>query len=73
MAVTISSWLKGRPSQPSNAYIADEDDIAGLIDSIELDLIDADAEIYMEKYWQFRKQVDEGEICNDLRADNACL
>jgi hypothetical protein len=69
--MTISSWLKGQPEQLPNSI--NTTNSADLANRKNLTLTKADAEEIMVKYQQLRKQVDEDEIYNALRAEIASL
>jgi hypothetical protein len=73
MAIKVSSWFKGHFGPPSDTYVTDEDEIIGLDHSMDLEHANTEEKMYKKKYWQLRKQVDEDEIYNNLRADNASL
>ncbi|KAB2110405.1 hypothetical protein AG0111_0g1036 [Alternaria gaisen] len=73
MAIKVSSWFKDHFGPPSDTYVSDEDEVSGLDQSMDLEHANAEEKIYKKKYWQLRKQVDENEIYNNLRADNASL
>ncbi|CAI9628827.1 hypothetical protein GT037_001811 [Alternaria burnsii] len=73
MAIKVSSWFKGHFGPSSDTDITDEDEISGLDESMDLEHANAEEKMYKKKYCQVRKQVDEDEICNNIRADNASL
>jgi hypothetical protein len=73
MTNKITSWIKGRSDHPSDTYTTDEDRIAGLDDSMDIDALDADADMYRKKYLQLRKHINEDKIYKDLRTKNALL
>lgn len=73
MAIKVSSWFKGHFGPSSDTNVTDEDEISGLDQNMDLEHANAEEKMYKKKYWQLRKQVDEDEIYNNIRADNASL
>ncbi|CAN9086387.1 unnamed protein product [Alternaria alternata] len=73
MAIKVSSWFKGHFGPPSDTCVTDEDEVSGLDHSMDLEHANAEEKMYKKKYWQLGKQVEEDEIYNHLRADDASL